>query len=234
MLRRAGLYLLTLALVSAAGVVGLAGPATAGGWAVTVIDPAGPIEPGKAQRVSFWVLQHGTHPYNWSEPAAIGTVGLTLSDDNGSRITFAGTSLPEPAHYVTTVTVPSAGRWKVTAVQGVFAGYHVGTLTVPGTFKPLGVPAAPSAQDLQKYWPDKVQPPVLEVDQGREPFVYDDAKPDEPDAIAQPAPANAAADPAANYPDSSTRVLIGTLALLLLIALALGGRWWARRGVPQT
>src|SRR5688572_1803730 len=220
MLRRASVYLLTLALGCAAGVVGLAGPAMAGGWAVTVIDPAGVIEPGKAHQISFWVLQHGTHPYNWSEPAAIGSVGLTLADGNGSRVNFTGTALPEPAHYVTTVTVPSAGQWKVIAVQGVFAGYHVGALKVPGTFQPLGVPAAPSPQDLQKYWPGKVQPPVLKVDQNREPFVYDTTKqdepdePDAPDVVAQPAQANAPADAdteraAANYPDSSTRGPIG-------------------------
>jgi hypothetical protein len=239
MLRRAGVFLLALVVGTAAGAVVPAVPATAGGWAVTVIDPAGTIEPGKAYRVSFWVLQHGTHPYSWSEPASIGTVGLTLSDDRGSRATFTGKELPEPAHYVTTVTVPYAGQWKVTAVQGIFAGFHVGALSVPGTFQPQGVPAAPSEQDIQRYWPGKVQPPVLKVDQNRDPFVNDDTK---PDVIAETAPANAPAadndtgtgDVAANRPDPRTWILAGGLVVLLLVAAAFGRRWWVRRSMPQT
>ncbi len=233
MLRRAGV-LLALVLGTAAGPVILAAPAAAGGWAATVIDPAGIIEAGKAHKVSFWVLQHGTHPYNWSAPATIGAVGLTLTDERGSRITFAGAQLPEPAHYVTTVTVPYSGRWKVTAIQGIFEGFHIGALTVPGTFQPLGVPAAPSAQDLQKYWPGAVRPPVLEIDRDRAPFV----SATEPDLVAEPVPANAQADDtvaaAAARPDTRKPIFAAGL-VLLLAALALGGlRWWQRRGVAQT
>jgi hypothetical protein len=233
------MYLLAVLLGTGTGAATLTGPAAAGGWAVTVIDPAGPIEPGKAHQVSFWVLQHGTHPYNWAEPASMGTVGLMLSDDRGSRISFTGTPLPEPAHYVTTVTVPHAGRWKVTGIQGIFGGFHVGELTVPGTWQPLGVPAAPSPQDLEKYWPGKVRPPVLTIDRQRDPYVNEDTQ---PEVITEPAPANAAAGGqetgtrgvAATQPDPLDRALAGGLVILLLVALALGGRWWIRRGVPRT
>ncbi|HEX6685049.1 MAG TPA: hypothetical protein VF062_19825 [Candidatus Limnocylindrales bacterium] len=241
MLRRAGVSLLALVLGTGVGATVLTGPAMAGGWAATVIDPAGTIEPGKAHQVSFWVLQHGTHPYNRSDPASIGIVGLMLTDDRGSRVTFTGKELPEPAHFVTTVTVPYAGKWKVTGIQGVFASFHVGALTVPGTLQPLGVPAAPSAQDLQKYWPGKVQPPVMEVDHKREPYAADDSF--KPDVIAAQAPANAPAGgndtgtggAAANRSDWRMPTLAGGLVVLLLAALAFGGRrWWVRRGVPQT
>jgi hypothetical protein len=242
--------LLVLVLGTGAGATMLTSPATAGGWAATVIDPVATIEPGKAHEVSFWVLQHGTHPFNWAEPASIGTVGLMLSDDRGSQVTFTGKELPEPAHYVTTVTVPYAGEWKVVGVQGIFAGFRVGTVTVPGTFKPLGVPAAPSATDMAKYWPGKVRPPVLKEDQNRDAFVYDHVK---PDVIVEPAPANAAAggndtaikdaagggrdnvasDIAADRPGTHLWILTGGLVVLLLVALALGRRWWIRHRVPQ-
>ena len=76
-----------------------------------------------------------------------------LTDDAGASVSFAGRALAEPAHYTTTVTVPHDGSWRVTGVQGMFLPFHVGTLTVPGTLKALGVPAAPSQEDVQKYWP---------------------------------------------------------------------------------
>lgn len=232
MLRRAGVTIMALVIGNLAGVMMLpAAPAMAGGWAATVIDPGGAVEAGKAHRVSFWVLQHGTHPFNWSEPASLGAVGLTLTDDGGKRVTFTGQQLPEPAHYVTTITVPNAGRWKVTAIQGIFAGFHVGSLNVPGTFEPLGVPAAPSTQDMQKYWPGAVRPPVLPIDQNREPFVRDVPALEVPN-VEVPAVAETVGTPATR-PDTRPWVLAGAL-LVSLAALALGARrWWSRRGVAE-
>jgi hypothetical protein len=250
MLRRAGGILLALIMGTGVGAAALAAPAAAGGWAVTVIDPGVTIEAGKAHQVSFWVLQHGTHPFGWDGKAGIGTVGLTLADGRGTRVTFTGKELPEPAHYVTTVTVPHAGRWTVFGVQGIFAGFHVGALTVPGTFQPLGVTAAPSETDMQKYWPGKVRPPVLEEDQNRDAIVYDEDT--EAKMIAKQARADAAPPAAgsgggtdtgageqnaaapAERPDPRLWILAGGL-VVLLAALAVGGRrWWVRRGVPQT
>jgi hypothetical protein len=153
-------------------------------------------------------------------------VGLALTDDRGTRVTFTGEQLPEPAHFVTTVTVPGTGRWKVTAIQGVFAGFHVGSLSVPGTFEPLGVPAAPSTQDLEKYWPGAVRPPVLPIDKNRDPFaseVADLQLPANPETLGTPA----------TRPDTRPWILAGAL-LVSLAALALGARrWWSHRRVPS-
>jgi hypothetical protein len=65
--------------------------------------PSG-VEAGKPYDASFWVLRHGTHPYNVEKPASIGEVGLTLTDTHGTSMSFLGRALAEPAHYVTTET----------------------------------------------------------------------------------------------------------------------------------
>jgi hypothetical protein len=234
--RRAAAFLAALVVgTGLAALVGV-GPAAAGGWAVTVVDPLpSAIEAGTAYEVKFWVLQHGTHPYNWGEPSSIGEVGLTLADTQGTTVSFRGRALAEPAHYVTTLTVPRAGRWRVTGVQGVFANFHVGTLTVPGTLTALGVPAAPSPADLQKYWPGPVRPPVLQIDQNRDPFIQEPSDLDQP-AGGPPAPASAAVAPAIAA-DSDGVEAAGSSARTLLLAAMIGavvllgwtvGRWRLR------
>ncbi|HEX5594739.1 MAG TPA: hypothetical protein VFX61_01760 [Micromonosporaceae bacterium] len=229
---------LMAALVIGIGLGGLAwaGPAAAGGWAATVIDPLpSRIEAGQAYEVSFWVLQHGTHPYHGDQPDSIGSVGLALVDARGTSVSFPGRALAEPAHYTATVTVPHDGSWRVTGVQGVFADFHVGTLTVPGSLEALGVPAAPSPADLQKYWPGSVRPPVLPIDQKRDPFAP------QPLPVTDQAAAETAATPAAGAEPASTPtvqrgvrawlVAVAVGGLVLVLAVGVGGhRWWIRRG----
>ena len=51
-----------LALVLLGGLPAL--PAQAGGWAVPVLDPLpATVEADRTYTVGYWVLQHGTHPY---------------------------------------------------------------------------------------------------------------------------------------------------------------------------
>src|SRR5687767_4115308 len=102
-----------LLLVLCAGTVGAvvgAAPAQAGGWASTVLDPVpAKFEPGRSYTIGFWVLQHGSHPYAGTlEPVALRLVG-----PNGTT-TFTGIPLPEPAHYVTSIVVPTAGTYTLT------------------------------------------------------------------------------------------------------------------------
>jgi hypothetical protein len=238
-LRRAAAVLAATIIGIGIGALVGAGPAAAGGWAVTVIDPRpSRIEAGKPYEVSFWVLQHGTHPYNWAEPPSVGRVGLTLTDARGQSMSFAGHALAEPAHYATTVTVPRDGRWRVTGVQGIFASFHVGTLTVPGTLETLGVPAAPSPADRQKYWPGPVRPPVVRIDHKRDPFALAvaDVHPPAKDApVTTPAPAEpaTATESASATPGRGVRTVPLAVAIggvVLVLGLAVGGRRrWTRR-----
>lgn len=109
----------------------LAAPARAGGWAVTFMDPApAGMRPNTTYTLGFWLLQHGTHPY---EGANLGEVGLEFTSGK-KRILFPGVPLKEPAHYAAAISLPP-GTWQVEGVQGWFSPYKVGTLALPGDLK---------------------------------------------------------------------------------------------------
>lgn len=231
---RAGALVAALVLGAGLGASAGAGPAAAGGWAVTVLDPLpSRIESGRAYEVSFWVLQHGTHPYG-GQMGTLGAVGLSLTDDRGASVSFTGRALAEPAHFATVVTVPHDGSWRVVGVQGIFSGFHVGTLTVPGSLAALGVPAAPSPAEMQDYWPGRVHPPVLPIDRSRDPFVAEPvALADQPSTQQLPAAAVDAgsATGADTHRGIRTSLLAAVIAgAALVFACGVGGRrWWVRR-----
>jgi hypothetical protein len=57
-----------------------AASARAGGWAVTALDPLPQrLQAGRTYTVGYWVLQHGSHPYEGD----LGKTGLKLVDDGG-------------------------------------------------------------------------------------------------------------------------------------------------------
>ncbi len=121
-----------------ATIVLLAAPALAGGWAVTALDPLPQrLQAGRTYTVDYWVLQHGSHPYEGD----LGTTGLNLVDDEGRVVSFQGVALREPAHFAAAIAIPHAGTWKLYGLQGIFAEYQVGTLTAPGGLAVLRPPA---------------------------------------------------------------------------------------------
>jgi hypothetical protein len=118
-----------MVLLLALATVGLAPamPAHAGGWAVTLLDPLPDrLEADRAYTVGYWVLQHGSHPFD----GELGRTGLRLVGAD-RELEFTGQPLPEAAHYAVSFAVP-AGTWRVYALQGWFEQFEVGTLTVPG------------------------------------------------------------------------------------------------------
>ncbi|GAA1005004.1 hypothetical protein Aple_035730 [Acrocarpospora pleiomorpha] len=145
-------------LGSMAMVAAMAAPAYAGNWAVTELDPLPDrIEAGQAYTVGYWVLQHGTHPFEGSEKQ-LGDTGLRLTDEKGTVLTFTGSRLPEPAHYAVAVKIPQ-GTWRVQGIQGIFMEDEIGTLTVPGTLT-LAAPQFPALDGAQveDYW-GEIKPP---------------------------------------------------------------------------
>lgn len=131
-------------------------PASAGNWAVTYLDPLpGRLEPGQPYVVGYWVLQHGSHP-SYDE---LGKTALVLTSDQGESRGFPGVALSEAAHYAAAIVVPHAGKWKLSASQGQFAVYEVGTLTIPGALALNPPPEPITLAGIPPAW-GAIRPPI--------------------------------------------------------------------------
>ena len=131
-------------------------PASAGNWATTYLDPLpARLEPGQPYVVGFWVLQHGSHP-SYDE---LGQTALVLTSDKGESRGFPGVALPEAAHYAAAIVVPHEGKWVLSASQGHFAGYGIGTLTVPGGLVLNPPPASMAMDGIPQPW-GAIRPPI--------------------------------------------------------------------------
>jgi len=215
-----------------AAVVLLAAPAQAGGWAVTALDPLPQqLQAGHTYTVGYWVLQHGSHPYEGD----LGPTGLKLVDDHGRAVTFPGVELHEPAHYAAAIAIPHAGSWKLYGQQGIFADYQVGTLTVPGGLAALR-PPTPMAMHDDAHW-GAIRPPDLAA------MAQDQALPlntADPGAATASAPDPAGQQPTpARHGDRTPPTVIVPAAILGLVAVGgvllrgrsrvlWAGRWPAR------
>jgi hypothetical protein len=226
---RAAAALLLVLGAGVAGAVLTTGPAYAGGWAATVLDPVPDrFEPGRSYTIGFWVLQHGSHPY----AGTLDPVALQLVAPSGAVTTFPGVALPEPAHYVTSIHLPAAGEYAVVGQQGIFQQFRVGTLTVPGALTVLPVPS-PMPWPAEKLPWKEIRPPAVPVDAARQP--YDQTAATAPARAATPATATAAA-PA---PDTtrtaseSMRPTTTVLAVIAGLAVILGLLLYRRRGVSS-
>ncbi|GAA3441229.1 hypothetical protein [Planomonospora venezuelensis] len=150
-----------LIITIAVSALAVAAPARAGGWAVTLMDPApAAMRPDTTYTLGFWMLQHGTHPYEGDD---LGEVALEFGDGK-TTVRFSGVELKEPAHYAAAISLP-AGTWKVRAIQGWFAPYEVGTLTVPGDLEIAPLPAdlkqaIESQTDRRDHWKE-IRPPGI-------------------------------------------------------------------------
>jgi hypothetical protein len=139
-----------------AAIVLPAASARAGGWAVTALDPLPQrLQAGRTYTVGYWVLQHGSHPYEGD----LGKTGLKLVDNGGRVVAFQGTALPEPAHFAAAIAIPHAGSWKLYSQQGIFDEYQVGTLTIPGGLA-VSRPPTPMTMHRDTHW-GAIRPPDL-------------------------------------------------------------------------
>ena len=130
--------------------------ASAGGWATTYLDPLPQrIEPGRTYVVGYWVLQHGSHPFEGN----LGDTALRLDNGPGEPMTFSGVALREPAHFAAAVAVPHDGSWRLSAVQGIFADYEIGTLTVPGALALNPPPEPMTMTDSHHHAWGPIHPP---------------------------------------------------------------------------
>jgi hypothetical protein len=104
----------------------LAGPAAAGGWAVTTLDQVpSELRAGETLTISYTIRQHGQSPF-----AGANTAIELLPAGGGAPLRFAGHPDGEKGHYVARVTFPSEGEWKWRVDQAPFAHQALGVVTV--------------------------------------------------------------------------------------------------------
>ncbi|GAA0939914.1 hypothetical protein [Virgisporangium aurantiacum] len=215
---RAAAALLTVLGAGMAGAILGAGPAYAGNWATTVLDPVPDrFEPGRSYTIGFWVLQHGSHPYE----GTLDPVALQLVVPGGATTTFTGIALPEPAHYVTTIYLPAAGAYTLVGLQGDFQPYRVGTLAAPGALIALPVPTPMEMPADQLPWKE-IRPPTMPVDADRNPF-------DETATNAPAARTTAAAPETTPAASESRRPTTTVLIALAGLAVVFGVLLYRRR-----
>ena len=221
-----------LAVVLASGGWALAGPAViAGGWATTLLDPLPDrIEANQPYTVGFWVLQHGSHPPN----PPISEAGIKFTDEKGTALKFRGAPLPEPAHYAAAIVLPHDGAWQVEGLQGWFAPYKVGTLTVPGRLAVAGPPPAMHFDGDDHGWGAIHPPNMAATDLGAaQPGHSHDAAPAQSVNVEAKSGHAPAASRGPAIPAGVLGMLIaGSLGLLAGLGLATAGRGVAARMWP--
>ncbi len=147
-----------IALTATAALLGIGTPASAGGWAVSMLDdPPTEVRAGAAYDVTYTILQHGKTPVDVEDSAIVVTRA-------GETLRFEGESLGEPGRYRAVVAVPSDGAWQWRVDQGWFADHDLGTLTVlpaPTTSAPLPVLVAAAVVAAALVWRARgVMPPL--------------------------------------------------------------------------
>jgi LPXTG-motif cell wall-anchored protein len=121
-------------------------PAQAGAWEETLLDPPpARIEPAVTYTFGYWILQHGSYPYQGGD---LGPTALVATDEKGTVVRFPGTLSATEGHYSAEVVFPHAGRWTIGSHHEVIMPDElVATVIVPG-----GVEIAPSMMTERAPW----------------------------------------------------------------------------------
>jgi len=218
----------SLKLVLAVALVGLATlvpaiPAQAGGWALTFIDPMDErttMQPATTYSITYWVLQHGNHPFE----GKLGTTGLKFANASGDQVMFEGVAIAEPAHYRVEVQLPSAGLWRITALQGLFAPYEVGLLAVPGRVAVYPTPPVdPAGHGHGAHW-GAIRPPGFCADTHSTETTSDVVPP-----IGQPAAGTSLTEQGATRSMMIAGPLAGGVAAIATVVLLIRRRRATRR-----
>ena len=167
--------LVVLAAVLAGGLL-VTPAAQAGNWEETLLDPPpSRIEPGVTYTFGYWILQHGSYPYQGGD---LGPTALVATDPEGTAVQFDGTPGRTKGHYSAEIVFPHKSTWTISSKHEVImTDPLVATVEVPGAVriapsemrerapyewgevKPSFPPSAPGAQnDVHGPPPAGVEP----------------------------------------------------------------------------
>lgn len=90
------------------GLLLLARPVLAGGWAVITLDSLpGEVRAGETLSIGFMVRQHGQTPTNGVSPTL-----SAYNAETGERVTADARQSGETGHFVVDVVFPGEGQWE--------------------------------------------------------------------------------------------------------------------------
>jgi hypothetical protein len=123
--------ILVVALTVVAAGLFMTTPASAGNWEETLLDPPpARIEAGVTYTFGYWILQHGSYPYQGGD---LGPTALRATDEQGRAVDFPGTESATDGHYSAEVVFPHDGTWTVSSQHEVImTDANVAVVTVPG------------------------------------------------------------------------------------------------------
>lgn len=106
-------------------------PAQAGNWEETLLDPTpARIEAGMTYTFGYWVLQHGSYPYQGGD---LGPTALRATDEKGTVLDFPGVKTATAGHYSAEVMFPNNGVWSIASQHEVLMpDTNVAKVSVPG------------------------------------------------------------------------------------------------------
>lgn len=106
-------------------------PASAGNWEETLLDPPpARIEAGVTYTFGYWILQHGSYPYQGGD---LGPTALRAVDEKGTVLDFPGVGTATAGHYSAEVVFPRVGRWAISSHHEVLMpDADVAVVDVPG------------------------------------------------------------------------------------------------------
>jgi hypothetical protein len=142
--------------LASVGVLASAPAASAGGWAMSSLDPMSVPVAGEEVEVGFTIRQHGVTPVDPDEQGGE-PVAVAVRAASGGEVRFPARQDGPTGHYVADVTFPEAGgaRWEIR--QGWFGAHDLGEIEVAAA--PLAqqpASAAPAGEDAtaaDHRWP---------------------------------------------------------------------------------
>ena len=126
--------------VAAIGLLAAATAASAGGWAMSSLDPMSVPVAGEPVEVGFTIRQHGVTPVNPDDQGGE-PVAVVVRSTSGGEVLFPARQDGPTGHYVADVTFPHAGgaRWEIR--QGWFGTHDLGEIDVGDARGTPGQPA---------------------------------------------------------------------------------------------
>lgn len=119
-------------VVAGSALVGILVPVTAvsaGGWAMSSLDPMSVPAAGEEIEVGFTIRQHGVSPVNPDEQGD-DPVAVEVRSASGDEAVFTARQEGPTGHYVATVTFPEPGRAHWAIRQGWFGAHDLGAIDV--------------------------------------------------------------------------------------------------------